>query len=263
MSFSQNIKRLRTEKNLTQEQLAASLGISAQAVSKWETSETYPDGALLVPLANELGVSVEVVNYTYQYPTQTDYGYMDCDIRLVSGGLYHLVENIHLDIQPEPTAPILYKFNDEESINTLLAQGKTSVEAYLYEGVMKMVQPDPLLDDGFWVVLDTVADNNRFLMQSYPIIKYSINVTGQGPSQLFFANYASYYSYGIGYDESVWLTVTFDTAKTANAVRVLNEETGVVSYYSSMNAVYSVDFTPPAFRGLSDEFRFNFGRISL
>jgi len=59
MSFSQNIKRLRTEKNLTQEQLAAALGISAQAVSKWETSETYPDGALLVPLANELGVSLD------------------------------------------------------------------------------------------------------------------------------------------------------------------------------------------------------------
>lgn len=59
MSFSQNIKRFRTAKNLTQEQLAAALGISAQAVSKWETSETYPDGALLVPLANELGVSLD------------------------------------------------------------------------------------------------------------------------------------------------------------------------------------------------------------
>ncbi len=59
MSFSQNVKRFRTAKNLTQEQLAAALGISAQAVSKWETSETYPDGALLVPLANELGVSLD------------------------------------------------------------------------------------------------------------------------------------------------------------------------------------------------------------
>lgn len=59
MSLSCNIKRLRTEKNLTQEQLATSLGVSAQAVSKWETSETYPDGALLVPLANELNVSLD------------------------------------------------------------------------------------------------------------------------------------------------------------------------------------------------------------
>lgn len=37
MSLSQNIKRLRLEKEMTQEQLASLLGVSAQAVSKWET----------------------------------------------------------------------------------------------------------------------------------------------------------------------------------------------------------------------------------
>jgi len=59
MSLSANVKRLRLEKDMTQEQLATKLGVSAQAVSKWETSETYPDGALLVPLANELEVSLD------------------------------------------------------------------------------------------------------------------------------------------------------------------------------------------------------------
>lgn len=59
MSLSDNIRKLRIKKNLSQEQLAAKLGISAQAVSKWETSETYPDGTLLVPLANELGSSLD------------------------------------------------------------------------------------------------------------------------------------------------------------------------------------------------------------
>lgn len=59
MSLSHNIKRLRLDKELTQEQLAAALGVSPQAVSKWETSETYPDGSLLVPLARELGVSLD------------------------------------------------------------------------------------------------------------------------------------------------------------------------------------------------------------
>ncbi len=59
MSLSENIKRIRLEKNLTQEQLASSLGISAQAVSKWENSETYPDGSLLLPLAQELNVSLD------------------------------------------------------------------------------------------------------------------------------------------------------------------------------------------------------------
>ena len=40
MSLSQNIKKLRLEKGLTQEQLALKLGVSAQAVSKWENSDT-------------------------------------------------------------------------------------------------------------------------------------------------------------------------------------------------------------------------------
>lgn len=61
MSLSQNIKRLRLEKEMTQERLASLLGVSAQAVSKWETSETYPDGALLVPIANALDVSLDVL----------------------------------------------------------------------------------------------------------------------------------------------------------------------------------------------------------
>ncbi len=59
MSLSGNIKRLRLARDLTQEQLAAKLGVSAQAVSKWETSDTYPDGALLVPLAKALDVSLD------------------------------------------------------------------------------------------------------------------------------------------------------------------------------------------------------------
>lgn len=61
MSLSDNIRRLRLEKDLTQEQLATKLGVSAQAVSKWETSETYPDGTLLVPLANALDASLDIL----------------------------------------------------------------------------------------------------------------------------------------------------------------------------------------------------------
>lgn len=59
MTLSDNIKRLRIERGMTQEQLASALSISPQAVSKWETSDTYPDGALLLPLANALGASLD------------------------------------------------------------------------------------------------------------------------------------------------------------------------------------------------------------
>jgi len=59
MSFAQNIKRIRLEKNMTQEQLAAKLSVSAQAVSKWETAASYPDVSILVPLSKVLEVSLD------------------------------------------------------------------------------------------------------------------------------------------------------------------------------------------------------------
>ena len=43
MNIGDNIKYLRTAAGLTQEQLANSLGVSFQAISKWETDETVPD----------------------------------------------------------------------------------------------------------------------------------------------------------------------------------------------------------------------------
>lgn len=59
--LSKNIKKHRLEKGFTQEALASLLGVSAQAVSKWETSDTYPDAALLLPLAEALGVSLDTL----------------------------------------------------------------------------------------------------------------------------------------------------------------------------------------------------------
>ena len=52
--IGQNIKKLRTAKNITQEQLANSLHISNQVVSKWETEQAYLDIALLPMIADTL-----------------------------------------------------------------------------------------------------------------------------------------------------------------------------------------------------------------
>lgn len=52
------IKKLRETKNLTQLQLAEKIGVTAKAVSKWETAKGLPDISLIEPLAAELGVSV-------------------------------------------------------------------------------------------------------------------------------------------------------------------------------------------------------------
>lgn len=52
------IKRLREAKGITQNELAEKVGVSGQAVSKWETAKGLPDISLIEPLAKALGVSV-------------------------------------------------------------------------------------------------------------------------------------------------------------------------------------------------------------
>lgn len=54
----QTIKRLRESKGITQSDLAENIGVSSQAISKWETSKGLPDITLIEPLAKTLGVSV-------------------------------------------------------------------------------------------------------------------------------------------------------------------------------------------------------------
>lgn len=57
--IGENIRRLRRQRDLTQEEVAAHLGISPQSVSKWERAEGYPDIVMLPALANYFNVSVD------------------------------------------------------------------------------------------------------------------------------------------------------------------------------------------------------------
>ena len=57
--LSKNIFRYRKEKGLTQEDLAKKLGLTFQAVSKWETAQTLPDITLLPRLSQILDISVD------------------------------------------------------------------------------------------------------------------------------------------------------------------------------------------------------------
>lgn len=60
-TMGQIIKRLRKERGLTQESLAERLGVTFQAVSKWETDAGMPDVSQIVPLANAFGVRTDVL----------------------------------------------------------------------------------------------------------------------------------------------------------------------------------------------------------
>ena len=57
--FGDRLKKLRHNRNITQDALAEYLGISYQAVSKWENNAGYPDISLLPAIAGFFGVSAD------------------------------------------------------------------------------------------------------------------------------------------------------------------------------------------------------------
>ncbi|EHB63125.1 MULTISPECIES: methyltransferase domain-containing protein [Paenibacillus] len=66
-TLARNIAIYRKEKGLTQEELAQILGLSFQAVSKWENAQSMPDIALLPELSRTLEVSIDkLLGYTAQ-----------------------------------------------------------------------------------------------------------------------------------------------------------------------------------------------------
>ena len=59
MSFGDFLYELRKEKGLTQSEVAERLGVTNKAVGKWETGETFPETAQLLPLSDLFGVTVD------------------------------------------------------------------------------------------------------------------------------------------------------------------------------------------------------------
>ena len=58
-SVGERIARLRSEKGMTQVELAEKLGVSDKAVSKWELGGCYPDVTMFPLLADIFGVSID------------------------------------------------------------------------------------------------------------------------------------------------------------------------------------------------------------
>ncbi len=59
LTIGEKIKKLRRERDLTQEEVAAHMGISFQAISKWERGDGYPDITMLPALSNYFKISVD------------------------------------------------------------------------------------------------------------------------------------------------------------------------------------------------------------
>ena len=58
-NFSENLKKIRKDHNLSQEQLADELGVSRQAISKWESSVAYPEMDKIIALCDKFNLNID------------------------------------------------------------------------------------------------------------------------------------------------------------------------------------------------------------
>ena len=58
-NLSENLKKIRKDNNLSQEQLAEELGVSRQAISKWESGIAYPEMDKIIQLCNKFELNID------------------------------------------------------------------------------------------------------------------------------------------------------------------------------------------------------------
>ena len=90
IEIANKLQQMRKKNNLSQEELAAKMGVTRQAVSKWERAESAPDMENLILLAKLYGVTIDELLSTGTSPEtvsagislkKDDYGYTDDPVR--------------------------------------------------------------------------------------------------------------------------------------------------------------------------------------
>ena len=83
MTRGETIAEKRKSKGLTQEILSEKLGVSPQAVSRWETDQTCPDTSILVKLAGILGCTVEDILEGRDGSISAEKKFEDLELRVI------------------------------------------------------------------------------------------------------------------------------------------------------------------------------------
>ena len=96
--LSENLKKYRALKNLTQEDVAEYLGITPQSVSKWERGESYPDITFLPALANIFETSIDLlIGMDTIRAEQTRYNIHKTAVEFQRNGDYASAEKVYRD----------------------------------------------------------------------------------------------------------------------------------------------------------------------
>lgn len=151
--FGDNLNKLRKTKGLTQEEFAKAMGVSFQAVSKWERGETYPDIELLPAIANYFNTSIDSLliqnskgNIIREATVEdcisickickNDLGY-NCENELVKFRLEHLDKNREVVFVAENNG-VVVGFVHAETYNTLYFSSMVNVQGLAIDSKYKL-----------------------------------------------------------------------------------------------------------------------------
>lgn len=138
-TIGENISEFRKNAGLTQEQLSEKMNVTAQAVSKWECDQSYPDIETLGKLANVLGVSADDIINGKKTATEVRISNSDTPERRII--VIHVTEPF---ADSETTVRIPVK---------LISESKTSLSRYIDQDTFDLLEE--LIGDG---VTGTIVD---------------------------------------------------------------------------------------------------------
>ena len=144
--FSERLKALRKERKLSQAALSAQLGVTQQAVGKWETGRSTPDPATVARLAALLRTTTDVLLGVS--PAPQDFGgpvgaYMESPVPVVGSvraGYGALAFEEDYGTEPAPV-------KDPENYFYLVVKGD-SMEPRIHDGDYALVRRQPTLNNG-------------------------------------------------------------------------------------------------------------------
>ena len=142
--FAKRIRNLRKESDFTQAQLAKDIGVTQQAVAKWETGRAVPDTAVLVRLCARLGTSVDYLLGTgEQHIGEVLPFAATVQVPILGSVRAGYDSPAYEDYQGMEPAHV----RNPEQHCYLIVQGD-SMEPFIHDGDLALVHKQPTLNDG-------------------------------------------------------------------------------------------------------------------
>ena len=161
MIFPEKLQILRKNRGFTQEALADQLGVSRQAIAKWESGQVYPDISNLIQISNLMNVSID-----YLVKDQ------DCAVSIQPG--------------PDPDLDELIDFRLEANVNTYAAFMNETEPS-------KPASHDFRYENGCWMYHDTYVGGEQFAGEEAVwkngVTVYAMNYMGRVLDDSFSGNF--------------------------------------------------------------------------